>query len=565
MILVTEEQRNVYMKAGLWAEDPQTHSLDGILRANATDNPDEYAFTDAPNRSVWTSGQARSLTWATLNREVDILATFLQGLGLSDDAVVALYGPNTVDMAISALAINRAGYIVAPMPLFWRQTEMRDYLTEVHARAIITVDRVEEDAPALRCRDLTQTLFSMKYVLGFGDNLPDGVVNLDQILPAVSEMMDPELSFDSINPNAVISLHPTGLQSRDTEIVIPRTSNQWLCAERSLFGVMEETKRTLLPFSLSGLVGFCAGIIHTLKHKSTVCFHHYQTENTLAGHLDLVKPDLVLLPQNLVASQVNRFHSNQKLNIGCVWKNNHLAKMPIVQNDDGRQLFDVTVLNEIVAIGQLRANGEHTPTPLPLSEDILDLGLRLRKPSNNKLKQSDKLAGGELIATGASVPEVLFPSNSEKRALSRLRNKTAYEGAYTHVGCRLQEDDATKCEPIGFLIETIQRSNQVTAAAELDDLFKAVPNVLDAAYFIDPKTDALNVAIVTRGPAPSIQEFSFALSEMGVSHLKIPTAIFPTNEIKRGVGGVVIRHELIALIERSKAREAIKERQQAAI
>ncbi|MEP3525565.1 MAG: class I adenylate-forming enzyme family protein [Hyphomicrobiales bacterium] len=565
MILVTEEQRQTYINSGLWGENSETHSLDSILRTNAREKADTLAFCDAPNRSQWTSGETKSLTWGALNKEVDILATFIKGLGLAKDAVVALYGPNTVNMAVSILAINRAGLIAAPIPLFWRQAEMQDYLSEIHARAMITVDRVENDSPALRCRDLTQHLFSMKYVLAFGYALPDGVVSLDKILPSVSEMMESEPVFDVIHPDAIISLHPTSLQSRDTEIAIPRTSNQWLSTERAIFDVIEETTNTLLPFALSGLIGFCAGIVRTLTQKGAVNFHHFQTDNMLAGHLDLVKPDLVLLPQHCVAQQMNRFSANQKVTIGCVWKNNHLAQMPVEQSDSGNQLFDVSILNEIVALGQLRTPGQHTPSSLPLTEDVRDLSLRLKKSTNTKLKQSTKLAGGELIATGASAPEALFPSNSEKRALSRLRNKTVYAGACTHVACRLNENDPTQCEPIGFLIDTIQRSNQLAVAGELDDLYKSVANIIDAAHFIDPITDELNVAVVTRDLTLSIETFSNQLSEMGVSHLKIPVALYPINEIKRGVGGVVMRHELVELIEENKSRKLMEDRQQVAI
>lgn len=565
MILVTEEQRQKYSDSALWGDNPQTHSLDGILRANARDHANEIAMCDAPNREQWTSGSARSSTWGEFNKEVDILAAFLQGLRLAQNTVIALYGPNTLEMAISIFAINRAGFIAAPMPLYWRDSEMSEYLSEIQARAIITVERVENDTPALRSRDLTHQLFSMKFILAYGDNLPDGVVGLDDILKSVTEKLDKDPEFDEIDPNAIISLHPTSLQSRDTEIVLPRTSNQWLSSERALFEDINDTKSILLPFAFSGLIGFCAGIVRSLKQNSSLHLHHFQTDKMLAGHLDLVKPELVIMPQYCVAKQISQFSSNQNVTIGCVWKHNHLARMPVEQNDKCRQLFDITVLNEVAAIGQLRVNAHHTPSLLPLSEDVSDLSFHIRKPTSSTLKKPQKMAGGELIATGASVPESLFPSNSEKRALSRLRNKATCEGTHTHVACRLNEDDQTKCEPIGFLIDTIQRSNQLVVAEELDSLYKSVPNIIDAAHFVDPANGELNVAVVTRDQDLSIETFGNQLSKMGVSHLKVPLALYPTNEIKRGVGGVVLRHDLVKLIEQNKTRKLMEDRQQAAI
>lgn len=563
MILVTDEQRARYHDAGLWGEDSETHTLDGLLRRNAAQNPEQLAFVDAPNRDTWTSGAPRRLTWAALNREVNTLATFILGLGLPTDSVIALYGPNTVDMAVSILAIQRAGSIAAPMPLFWREAEMRDYLSEVQARAIITSDRLEDDYLALRCRDLTLGLFSVKYILGFGDHLPDGVVNLDQILPSVSEMIGRERAFEEVIPDSVITVHPAALQSPDTEIALPRSSNQWLSAERAVFGVTQGVKHTLMPFSFSGFTGFCAGIVHTLQHCGTTHFHHFQTDNTFAGHFDIVKPELVLLPQRFLANQMRRFSFVEPLYVGCVWKNDHLADRPFDAAQDHVKLFDITVLNEVVALGQLRPSGA-MPLALPFADGVHDVGLRLRGPNNDKLKQQ-KLAGGELVATGASVPEALFSSNSEKRALTRLRNKTANQSAYTHIGCRLSGETGDKCEPIGFLIETIQNSTQVVAAAELDELYKTIPNIIDAAYFIEPASGALNVAVVANGPAPTADDFKTALLAMGVCHIKIPVSVFPTDEIKRGLGGMVMRHELLSLSERIKAKQVFAQRQQGAI
>lgn len=564
MILVGDEERKLYRDAGLWGDEAATHSLDGLLRHHARENPDRFAFGDAPDRNTWTSGAARSLNWGEMDREVEMLAIFLKGLGLPEDAAIALYGPNTTDMAVCVLAIHRAGFIAAPMPLFWRAAEMRDYLSEVQARAIIAADRVEGDRLALRCRDLAQNLFSMRFVLGFGENLPDGVVNLDEILTLAPEMAGPSV-FPAVSPDAVVSVPPAALQSRDTEVALPRSSNQWIAAERALFSRMNAAERVLSPFSLAGFTGFCAGLIRALRQGGALYFHHYRTQNALAAHLDLVKPDLVLLPERLAASQIERFSANQPASVACIWKNIHLVKMPVQSpHRQGTTLFDITVLNEVAALAAPRRQARLMPELLPLApESAGDVNLRMRGPSNGKFRQPQNLAGGELIATGAGVPEVLFPTNSERRALARLRNRQDVKGAHTHIACRLAPNDDSKCEPIGFFIDAIARFGQVVAASEIDELYKDVPNILDAAHFIDPQTNELNAAVVGNGSAPSREIFLKALEAMGVSPLKMPAEVFATSEIKRGLAGTVLRQDLLRLTEAGKARQAFEALRQA--
>ncbi|MBA4782177.1 MAG: AMP-binding protein [Rhizobiales bacterium] len=568
MILVSESQQQAYLDAGLWSQDSATHSLDGLLRAHAVRIPDATALADSPDRNAWTSGDPRRLSWADLDRAVTAFARFLNSLDLPPDAVIALYGAQTSDMVISLLAVHRAGFIAAPIPLYWREAEMRDYLTEIQARVIIVSDRVEADLPALRCRDLAQSLFSVKFIMGFGDFLPDGVVDLDTILPAFAENADAQESFVPIDPNAIVSVHPCGLQSRDTEIVLPRSSNQWLAAERALFGAINNERdnaagSVLTPFSLSGLAGFLAGFIHALRHGKTLHLHHFRSLNTLNGHIDLVKPGLVLVPKSLLDEANNRLSVHRNLIVAAVWKNDHLRPQP-VSGDQPETIFDITIINEITAFGSLRPNGAMVPEPLSLNAPGKDIALHLRGANNGRVRQPQKIGGGELIATGAAIPEFLFPSNSEKRALARLRNKKLDDGVHTHVACRVTNEAGTACEPIGFLINTVSRSSQVVAADELDDLYKSVPNVADAAHFIDPNSGSLNVAVVGVGNVvPSPDEFRDALIEMGVSPLKLPEGVYRTNAIKRGVGDLVIRHELAALIAHSETRRRVLEMQQA--
>ncbi len=561
MILVSKDDQKKYRKTDFWSKSAKKATLNGLLLQNAKQIGDALALCDAPDRESWTSGKAKNLNWHDLNEKVDLLARLLASLGLNDDTVIAVYGAQTVDMIITTLAIHRAGYISAHVPLFWRETEITNFLSEVQARAIITTDHVENDMLALRCRDIAQNLFSMKFVLGFGDNLPDGVVDLNHMLDVFQEMPKDETILKELSPDDVVSIHPTALQSQETEIALPRSSNQWLAAAKALFDDLSPCQNILNPFALSGFTGFIVTLVYTFQEKSCVHLHHYRSENNLSGHLDLLKPDLVLLPFDRVTKQKDRFSNNQNTIIGAVWKNNHLGETiaPTKEN----KIFDITLLNEIAALGFWRKNNKKQPEHLPLQVDNGSISLSLRGSGNSRLKKPLQISGGEILCEGAGVPEALFPSNSEKRALSRLRNKEKTKTVFTHIACRVDGEDSHLCEPIGFLVDTIGRHGQVISAHELDILYQSIPGIDDAAYFISPEDGRLNVAVVSNS-APTLQEFNNGLAHMGVTYLKFPDALYETDEIKRGLGNVVLRNELNELVEQEKARQFIKKRQQQA-
>ncbi|WP_430512287.1 AMP-binding protein [Pannonibacter phragmitetus] len=110
-------------------------TLDEIFRKTAAANPDRLALVDAPDRSSWTGGEARQLTYAEAEREIQKLAAFYAAVGLSTDHVIGIQAPNTVDTVIAFLAALRAGLIVSPLPLHWRQRTSSKHSTASGPRA----------------------------------------------------------------------------------------------------------------------------------------------------------------------------------------------------------------------------------------------------------------------------------------------------------------------------------------------------------------------------------------------------------------------------------------------
>jgi hypothetical protein len=158
-----------------------TTTLDDLFRRAGVRHPDAPAVADPPDRASFTDGAPRTLSYAQADHAISAVAARLRALGLQTDAVVAMQLPNTVESVIACLGILRAGMIVAPLPLLWRRRDLVDALGRVSARAILTCARAGSARPAEVAMHTAAALFPIRHICSFGQDLPDGVVPIDDV------------------------------------------------------------------------------------------------------------------------------------------------------------------------------------------------------------------------------------------------------------------------------------------------------------------------------------------------------------------------------------------------
>jgi hypothetical protein len=159
-------------------------TIDDLFRRAGVRRPDTLALIDPPHCASITGNAPRRLTFAEADRTISALAAKLRGLGLQTDTVVAMQLANTVDGVISLLGVLRARLIAAPLPLLWRRQEMVAALSRIGAKAIVTSARIGSSAHAEIAMQVAAELFPIRYICGFGRDLPDGVVPLDDCMAA---------------------------------------------------------------------------------------------------------------------------------------------------------------------------------------------------------------------------------------------------------------------------------------------------------------------------------------------------------------------------------------------
>jgi non-ribosomal peptide synthetase component F len=160
--------------SGPWADV----TLDSLAETTARARPDRVLFTDASDAAAWGDRPATALTGAALQQGAARLARMLLTLGLRRGDAVIVMMPNHTDTIVTLIGALAAGLRPVPIPVVSTEDEARRAVDAVGARAIMTVTRYGDLAPALVARDVAAACFTIRFVCAFGTRPPEGVVTL---------------------------------------------------------------------------------------------------------------------------------------------------------------------------------------------------------------------------------------------------------------------------------------------------------------------------------------------------------------------------------------------------
>ncbi len=157
-------------------------TLDGLFRRSLLRQPQALALVDPADKMRITQTPQQRLTFAAADREINALTAHFIDMGLPPGSVIALQLPNTVEFVLTLLAAHRAGLVAALLPQLWRQHDLTTALNRTGARAIITSSRIDGVSHADLIMNAAAEAFSIRYVGGFGNDLPEGMIPLDHVL-----------------------------------------------------------------------------------------------------------------------------------------------------------------------------------------------------------------------------------------------------------------------------------------------------------------------------------------------------------------------------------------------
>jgi len=532
-----------FHESGAWSDVP----LDELFRQTASEHPDRLALVDAPDRSAWTGGAPRRLTYAEADQEIDRLAAFYTTVGLTADHVIGVQAPNTVDTVIAVLAALRADLIVSPLPLHWRQKNVLEALNSIGAKGFIAADRVETRDVGVAARDVAADLFSLRFVFGLGKDVPDGLIELG---PMLAEMGS-DLSFtprerpDAADHTATICWSRSG----EENVPVTRCHNHWIAAAQMVVheAHIKDGGSFVLPYSLSGLTGLGGGLVPWLLTGSTLHLHHPTSLANLAAHANEVDADVVMTPGPL-AQTLDRKLSNTKTSVLAAW---NIASPHPTTFVARRRLVDLHIADEFALVAKARgpsakmkatALGKHSgPNGCESGPALLEIAITDEVDAKSPT----------LLVKGPMVPDIGW------RTINGDQRRVRWEGTgflNTNIKVDLIEDGIS-----GFGIPG-QYALGTGNLETIDVIYANYPGIKEAAAFIveDAVLGARMYAALVpdAGHVPDAGAFFAYLDAEGVDLAKIPHRVLILQSLPRNPDGTICRDRLTMRTQRLPAAVA---------
>jgi AMP-binding enzyme len=400
-------------------------TLDDLFRRAAERHPDAIALIDPPNRERFTDFPARSLTYAQADHAISAIAGRLHRTGLRSDAIVGLQLANTVECVLTFLAVLRAGMIAMPLPLLWRRADITNALSRAGASALIVSGRVgAHDQLDVALQAAVET-FHIRFVCGFGQNVPDGVIALSDLFTA--ETVDPL-------PPAEERPYPPGPAAHlavitwdvGTDGAIPVARSHAELAAGGLAVLLEGRLRQdatiLTTLTMASFAGLATALLPWLLVGGTLALHHPFDPDAFADQQRSMHLDAVVLPGPLVAQLMEA----GSLTVGsglssvvAVWPApDRLGRAP-AWRDSTTDMIDVQLFGEIGLIAARRGAGGRAGV-VPFGPVAVPRGSK----GGVIVGEIRATASGTVAMRGPMVPRFAFPPGVERTALPQLKIAT---------------------------------------------------------------------------------------------------------------------------------------------
>jgi hypothetical protein len=427
----------------LGGKDPtagESTTLDDLFRRAGVRHPDAIALADPPNRAGFTDGAPRKLTFAQADRAISALAARLRNLGLQTDMVVAFQLPNTVESVIALLGILRAGMIAVPLPLLWRRQEMVSALRLVGAKAIVSCARIKSTAQSTSLADLAAQvaveLFPIRFICGFGNALPDGVVPLDDIFaPVRPEFVQPPARPGNAAAHVAVVTFDVGsdgmraMARNHLELIAGGIGPYLECG-----APLDSSTVSAVP--LGSFAGVALTVMPWLLGGGTLNLHHAFDPETFAAQCRGQDSGGVVLPGPALAALAETDRLGAPSHILALWRSpERLTNNPAWRG--AAKLVDVASLGEAGLLA-----GARGPDGLPLPIPYGSIGAPRGAAATVSVLEALRSAAGTLMLRGPMVPASAFPPGAETGPGAHLAVDPLgfVETGYV---CRLERDSQT--------------------------------------------------------------------------------------------------------------------------
>ena len=165
-------------------------TLERLLSFCSTRYPHKMALCDPPNRNQL-EGRSDGLplcsfTFKSLDDTVTRIAARLISMGLQPGDYVLLQLPNFVETPILVLAMMRARLIPCLVPLSWSNDDIAQSFERLKPKALVSCGQIEGINHSENMRDLAFAHLHVRFVLGVGYDIADGITDINAMFDAQS-------------------------------------------------------------------------------------------------------------------------------------------------------------------------------------------------------------------------------------------------------------------------------------------------------------------------------------------------------------------------------------------
>jgi hypothetical protein len=485
-------------------------TIDDVFRRVAQRRPNALALADPPNRENFTDGAPLQLSYAKADRVVAAIAGRLRRMGLASDAVVGIQLPNIVESVLTFLGVLRAGMIAAPLPLLWRRSDAVAALTRIGSKALITCGRVGAFDHCNLAMHVAAETFAIRFVCGFGRDLPDDVVPFDDLF-ALDEPdpLPPREQEREVNPAAHVAA-VTWDVSADGLVPVARNHLELLAGGLAVMleGQLAPDGGILSVLAPSSFAGISLTLLPWMLSGGTLALHHPFDRDVLALQRRERQCGTAIVPGPLVFRLAEAGALDGLTTVIAAWRAPERLAGSAVWRERGVDLVDVAIFGESgLYAGRRGADGK--PAPTALGPVLAPRG----SPNAVLVAELARTEAGTVAVGGPMVPRYPFPTGAERSGLPHFR---AGPGGLVDTGYTCRVDPNTKAmmvtgPPAGivsvggyrFLLHELQ---QVVSRIEGGSTLAALPDSLVGQRLAGnaPDRDAMQATLRELGLNPIV-------------------------------------------------------------
>ncbi len=491
------------------------------------------------DRELVVDGDKR-FSFGQINDMADNLCSNLRSLGIKKGDVISIELPNWYQVLVTYLAMAKIGCVVNPIVPIYQDREVRFILKQARSKVFIIPRQFRGFDYTAMVERIRPYLSNLKHVLVTGDNVPQGMLSLEQLINSPAERKFRRTKVDAnsvklLNYTSGTTAEPKGVQ---------HTHNTLLSEMATLkaFHKISEKDIVFMPSPLTHITG----VVYALEMPFVL--------GCSVVLLDTWNPDVAI---KLIAKE------------RCTFM---VAATPFLQH----MLDSAAIKNHDVNSLRLFACGGAPVPPELIERAWKEVGWRAMRvygsteaptitwgiPQDGTMEKAahtdGKVAGYDVKIVDGEGKEVSPGGEGEIIArgpelfvgyLDPKLNEDCFDGeGYFHTGDLGRLDNEGYIEITGRLKDIIIRGGENISVKEIEDLLHTHPCVSEVACVAmpDAKMGEKACAYVTtrEGVNLTFEEMVDFLAKQGLSKRKIPERLEVTKQLPRTPSGKIIKTEL---------------------